>query len=219
MANPETMKDEAEIHQAEIHEAEPRQATTVPPLQGAPEADARYALPPAPRQETTGARMPFLAGMFSLFPGLGNVYNGLYLRGIIFFMICIGLIGLASEARVEERVLLIFSVIFVWFFNIFDAYRQATLINYGYTPGGELPEEPRVSAWGSGGLVAGVVVFALGFYGFLREHFEIDLTLLADYWYVLFMAFGAFLIARTVLEKKRAEAETEETLDGDLEAV
>ncbi len=215
MANPETMEDEAEIHQAEIHEPETRHA---PPLSGAPEKDPLYALPPAPRQEAPQARMPFLAGMFSLFPGLGNVYNGLYLRGVTFFLVCIGLIALATEARVEEKVLFIFSVIFVWFFNIFDAYRQATLINYGYTPGVERPAMPRVSAWGSGGLVAGVVIFALGLYGFLHQHFEIDLTLLADYWYVLFMAFGAVLIVRTVLERKKAEAaESDETFDGDPE--
>ncbi len=217
MTNPEKMEDEArideaEIHEAEIYETEPRQAARAPVMPG---PETRYALPPAPKQEAAQARMPFLAGMFSLFPGLGNVYNGLYLRGVTFFLVCIGLIGLASGARVEERVLFIFSVIFVWFFNIFDAYRQATLINYGYTPGDELGDKPRISAWGSGGVVAGVVVFALGFYGFLREHFEIDLTLLAEHWYLLFMAFGAFLIARTILDKKKAEAGSHESPDGE----
>ena len=156
--------------------------------------------------------MPFLAAFFSLFPGLGNVYNGLYLRGITFFAICVGLIGLAAQARGEEPILIL-SVIFVWLFNIFDAYRQATLINYGYTPELEPPDKPRIPAWGSGGLVAGVVVFVIGLYGLLHQHFDIDLALLVDNWTLLFMAFGIFLIVRTVLERKRREEGPDETAD------
>ncbi len=202
MADPETMETEPTIDDASAVASAP----PAPPLPAprAHEPAPHYAHPAAPRQDSPQARMPFLAAFFSLFPGLGNVYNGLYLRGITFFVICIGLIGLASQSRVEERVLLVFTVIFVWLFNIFDAYRQATLINYGYTPELEPADKPRIPAWGSGGLVAGVVVFALGLYGLLRQQFDIDLALLAEYWYVLFMAFGAFLIARTVLERKRA---------------
>ncbi len=192
--------------------APPPAALPPQPPPRAPEPDPRYALPVAVRQDPPQARMPFLAAFFSLFPGLGNVYNGLYLRGITFFVICIGLIGLAAQSHVEERVLLVFTVIFVWLFNIFDAYRQATLINLGYTPNVELPAKPRIPAWGSGGLVAGVAIFVIGFYGFLHQHFDIDLALLVDYWTVLLMAFGIFLGIRAVLEKKKAAEDRAEDL-------
>ena len=213
MTDPEATPNEPAIDESAV----PRPATPPAPPPRDREADAHYALPAAPRQDRPQARMPFLAAFFSLFPGLGNVYNGLYTRGFTTFLICIGLIGLATQARVEERAMLIFTVIFVWLFNIFDAYRQATLINYGYTPGTELPR-PKVSTWGSGGLVAGLAIFAIGFYGFLREHFEIDLELLADYWYVLFMAFGVFLMWRPMASwiasaRGRGEVEADEAQD------
>jgi hypothetical protein len=203
MTHPETTENDA--------------ATRVPALSAPPPAlpasarqtEPHYASPPAGRQDSPQARMPFLAAFFSAFPGLGNVYNGLYLRGVTFFLICFGLIGLAGGARVEERVLLIFSAIFVWFFNIFDAYRQATLINYGYSPDDELPVRPRISAGASGGLLAGVVVFAIGLIGLLRDYLDVDLTWLVDHWYILFMVFGGYMIVKTVLEKRRPAASTE----------
>ncbi len=214
MADQETTTNET------VHEIEAAPPAELPPAVPAPaaaasEAEARYALP-APRQDPPQARMPFLAALFSLFPGLGNVYNGLYLRGITFFVICIGLIGVAASSDVEERAMLILTTIFVWFFNIFDAYRQATLINYGYTPDVELPARPRVPAWGSGGLVLGVVVFLLGFYFFLHNRFDFDLSIVFDNVDILLMAFGTFLIGWWVVDwkKKNAGSEASDDLGG-----
>ncbi len=210
MTDPETTANDAESR-----ESAPAPPAPPAPPPSAPSNDAHYTAPPSGRQqESPPARMPFLAAFFSVFPGLGNIYNGLYLRGITFFLIVFGLIGLAGESRGAEQPLLIFSAIFVWFFNLFDAYRQATLINYGYSPDDELPVKPRVSGWGSGGLVAGVVVFAIGLFGLLREYFDIDLSWLADHWYLLFMAFGGYMIVKTVLERKKAEAAGSDDLAG-----
>ncbi len=196
-------------HETDDH---PVESPVAPPEPPPSPAHHEPAYPPAARtaaqptiQPPQHARSPILAALFSLFPGLGNVYNGLYLRGVTFFLICFGLIGLASGTDEPEVVLLVFSVIFVWLFNIFDAYRQATLINFGYPTEVELPK--RRTSLGSGGLVAGSAVFLLGFYGFLRETFNIDLTFLADHWYVLFMIFGGFLIAQTVMQRRKADEE------------
>ncbi len=195
---PEASQPEAPRHEA------PRPEAAHP---GAPP----YLPPAPPTQSSPTTRTPFLAALFSVFPGLGNVYNGLYLRGVTVFLICSGLIALASGTHPPEAVLLTFAVIFVWLFNIFDAYRQATLINYGYAPELQTPVKPRNAPYGSGGMVAGIAVFLLGLYGLLRERFDIDLSLLVEYWYLLFMAFGAFLIAQTVmLRRKEEEASAEE---------
>ena len=214
MSDHETTENEvehAEDEHAEPEHAEPEHAEPARP-EAPPPAPPRYApppaLPPAPPQETPQqVRTPFLAAFFSLFPGMGNVYNGLYLRGITFFMIIIGLIALATGSREPEVVLLVFSTIFVWMFNIFDAYRQATLINLGYGTDVEMPDKPCSSTWGSGGLTAGVAVFLLGLYGFMREHLRIDLSLLVEYWYILFMIFGGALIAWTMMQRKKTEEE------------
>ena len=197
------------------HEADRQPAT---PQLETPQTGTRYPPPPVPPQASPTTRSPILAAMLSIFPGLGNVYNGLYLRGITFFLICMGFIALAADTRPPEAVLLIFAVIFVWLFNLFDAFRQATLINYGYASDLETAARPRPSSWGSGGLVAGIAVFLLGLYGLLKDRFDIDLSLLVDYWYVLFMAFGAFLIVQAVRQQRNAEAGLGEEEEEDAES-
>ncbi|MEM7353548.1 MAG: hypothetical protein AAF657_22310 [Acidobacteriota bacterium] len=204
MADQETPEIEAEALPAEA------------PAPATPRLEPQYAQQSIPRENPSTVRNPLLAGFFSIFPGLGNVYNGLYLRGVTMFMIFFGLAGLAAGTEPPEAVILVFSVIFTWLFNIFDAYRQATLINFGYTPDVQLPEKSRIPTWGSGGMIAGVAVFVIGFYGFLRERFDIDLTVLLDYWYLIFMAFGAFLIAQTVMEKRKADEAGDEDESAEL---
>ena len=193
MADHETTEPEAAAHPGDA------------PPPAPPRPEAQYVRQAPPRHAPSSARNPLLAGFLSIFPGLGNVYNGLYLRGITFFALFFGLIALGVDTRPPEAVLLVFAVIFTWLLNIFDAYRQATLINFGYPPDLDMPERSRIPTWGSGGLVGGVAVFLVGLYGFLRDRFDIDLSILVDYWYVFFMAFGAFLIAQTVMQKRRAE--------------
>lgn len=192
-------------HAITEHEQQDRQAEAPEP---GSQSEVHYGSSNMPTPNPPTVRNPLLAGFFSLFPGLGNVYNGLYLRGVTFFLICFGLIGLATDTQPPEAVLLVFTVIFTWLFNIFDAYRQATLINYGYAPDAELPDKPRIPTWGSGGLIAGVAVFVVGLYGFLRDRFDIDLAVLVDYWYVFFMAFGAFLIVQAARQWRSADETT-----------
>src|SRR5512135_637044 len=74
--------------------------------------------PPAPMTKN-----PFVAGLLSGFPGIGNIYNGLYLRGAIFFTAIACLLALGSGEDGEHSVLG-FVIAFVWIFNILDAYRQ-----------------------------------------------------------------------------------------------
>src|SRR5215510_6401687 len=84
---------------------------------------------PAAAPAPIGQKNPGLAALLSFFPGMGNVYNGLYMRGVTFFLIILSLIGIANRGHD----LFGFAIAFFWIFNVIDAYRQATLINYGYT--------------------------------------------------------------------------------------
>ena len=78
-------------------------------------------------------KTPLLAAVLSVLPGLGNVYNGIYQRGIVFFGIWVALFALTvSSNGGADTAVLVPALVFFWFFNIFDAYRQATLINFGY---------------------------------------------------------------------------------------
>ena len=61
---------------------------------------------------------PTLAAFLSLFPGIGNLYNGLYMRGVSFFLICSSMIYLVSE---HGNPFFGLAIPFFWIFNMVDA--------------------------------------------------------------------------------------------------
>jgi hypothetical protein len=164
------------------------------------------ATPPLPPGRL--AKVPVLAGFLSFFPGMGNIYNGLYFRGLTFFLIVAGLMGIAQSENGHE--LFGFAVAFFWIFNILDAYRQATLINLGYAQDlglTDLPSNPRAA---QGGLAAGVILLLIGLVGTLDRYFRIVLSWLFDSWPVILMLVGAGLIVAALRQRsKAAEARQE----------
>jgi len=176
------------------------------------EAEAPYtAPPPLPRPPATShpaslpQKTPILAGLLSVVPGLGHVYNGLYQRAVAFFMIYVTLFAAAINVPTDgERAFIIPCLVFFWFFNIFDAYRQATMINYGYTSLERPPTgEPRSMA-----LIPGVVLCVVGAYGLARKYFDFDLRWLLEQWPYLLLLFGGFLIWQA-LKAQRHESSLE----------
>src|ERR1043166_3995879 len=138
-----------------------------PPAPIVPPAPVSAALPaslPAPLPEGLARKSPALAAFLALFPGLGHLYNGLYMRGLTLFLIVASLIAVTAEG---EHPFFGLGIAFFWLFNVMDAYRQATLINYGYARDlglTDMPENPRAS---QGGLVAGIILTLIGLVAFL----------------------------------------------------
>ena len=154
-------------------------------------------------------KQPLLAAVLSLFPGVGNLYNGLYMRGLAFFLICASMIVLTAT----QEPLFGLGIAFFWIFNMVDAYRQATLINYGYGQDLGIDEPPKMAAAGQGGLMVGIILFLIGGIALLEQlDVRIDLAWLFDFWPLFLMAIGAWLIFDTVREKmkKKEEEETAE---------
>lgn len=189
----------------------PPEAPQQPPAaaQAPPHAQPTQALPPGSgyvdptyaQAPTRGPlqKSPLLAAFLSMMPGLGNIYNGLYVRGISFFLIWGGVFALTirtgnrSQGDSEALALFIPAVVFIWLFNLFDAYRQASLINHGYATDLGLEDTGRLRK-APGGMALGVVVLLIGVYGALERIFDFDLSLVLEFWYVAFIAFGAWLI-------------------------
>jgi hypothetical protein len=154
----------------------------------------------------------WVAGILSLLPGMGNIYNGLYIRGITFFLVVSGLMTLAD--RDEEFV---FAIIFVWFFNIVDAVRQASLINYGYAQDLGLIDLPTKPKAGQGGLFLGVMLIAIGLFALLDRVFDVDLRWLIEAWPAVLILIGGWLV--WAWYRERNQEEQAEPLDTGSEAV
>jgi hypothetical protein len=158
--------------------------------------------PVAPAVPAIGRKNPGLAALLSLFPGMGNIYNGLYMRGVTFFLVVVSLIGIASDGHD----LFAAAVVFFWLFNVIDAYRQATLINYGYAQDLgliDLPRHPRAS---QGGVAAGVLLALIGLVALLERYFDIRLDWLFDLWPFALVLLGGWLIWASLRDRRRAQA-------------
>jgi len=169
--------------------------------------------PPAPAPATAaapapiGQKNPGLAALLSFFPGMGNVYNGLYMRGVTFFLIVLSLIGIANRGHD----LFGFAIAFFWIFNVIDAYRQATLINYGYAQDLgllDLPRHPRAS---QGGVAAGAILALIGLVALLERYFYVRLDWLFDLWPFALVLLGGWMIWASLRDRRRA-GETESGL-------
>lgn len=173
----------------------------LPPTQPAPPPGVHPAVPHVEQAGFIFKKNPLLAAGLSFFPGVGHIYNGLYMRGITFFLIIISLILLASSEEVFG-----FAVAFFWIFNVIDTYRQAVLINYGYAQDLgmlDLPPHPKSS---QGGLAAGILLTTVGIFAFLDRFVRIDLEWLVDFWPLALIGVGLWLIVGAIRDRKARAA-------------
>ena len=148
-------------------------------------------------------KKPALAALLSLFPGLGNVYNGLYLRGLISFVIVFSILGILTSSDGGNAPFFAPAMAFFWLFNIIDAYRQAVLINHGYQQDLGLSDMPMRPRPGQGGIAAGILLVLVGTYALLEQYVDIELDWLFDLWPVVAIALGAWLIWGTIRDRRK----------------
>ena len=174
----------------------------------APEAPAAPPpLPPGPVATVAPyvqlPKSPGLAAFLSLFPGLGQVYNGQIARAFVFFFAFVGSIYLTASGHEFPFA---FVIPFVYLFNIIDAWKGSTIINRRFLGGGgEGPlEEETVESplWGISLVVIGLLVL-------LSNMGWLDLDRLARWWPLLLIAVGAYFIYNSI-QKKKAEDTADE---------
>jgi hypothetical protein len=164
--------------------------------------------PPAPVATPTPARSidvknPLLAAFLSLFPGLGHIYNGLYLRGVTFFVVFFSLIALADRAN---NPIFGFAAVFFGLFNVIDTYRQAVLINYGYAQDLGLLDRPKAPRPGQGGLAAGLALTVIGALAIADRYLNVDIAWILDLWPFALVLIGVWLIWGAIRERSRRAA-------------
>ena len=157
-----------------------------PPVTGAaPPGVATTALYPAVSVS------PALALWLGFIPGVGAIYNGQYVKGLIHAVI-FGIIISILDAGFAEP---LFSMILVaWiFYMAFEAYHTARKRRLG-EPVDEYSSLLQVRGRSQAAPVAGVVLVALGALLLLHTLNLFDFAYLARYWPVLLIAAGLYLL-------------------------
>lgn len=171
-----------------------------PQMEEAPPPPAPAPVPASAAIRPIDVKNPSLAAFLSLFPGVGHIYDGLYLRGLTFFLIVASLIGLADKVGGP---LFAMAVPFFWLLNVIDAYRQAVLINYGYTQDLGLLDRPKAPRPGQGGLAAGVILTVIGIFSIVDRFFDVDVRWVLDLWPFVLVLIGIWLIWGAIRERTR----------------
>jgi TM2 domain-containing membrane protein YozV len=152
---------------------------------------------PSPVVYARPPKSPGLALFLSLFPGLGQIYNGQPAKALVFFFAWVG--SIYGTAAVNPFPFA-FLIPFVYLYNLVDAFRTATLINDRHAGGVTEPEETgrESPAWGASLVVVGLVLLAnnLGW---------LDLISLQRFWPLILIAAGALFIYASIRKGKGGE--------------
>jgi len=160
--------------------------------QQTPAAQAAPMPPVAPTR-----RAPGLALVLSFFPGLGHLYLGLYQRAAVIFL------SFAFSIWLAEHSDLGIVIAFVWFFAVIDAYRQAQILNMGLTVEPLMSTERRVKATRRGSLGFGVFLLIVGLILLYNQFYPIDFSFLEDWWPLLLVVAGIYMVGAHFREKQR----------------
>ena len=172
----------------------------VDPISPPPNAPPTALPPAAPYVRLP--KSPGLAAFLSLFPGLGQVYNGQIARAFAFFFAWVGSIYLTANGHEFPFA---FVIPFVYLYNMIDAWKGATAANQRFLGGRSEPEEgPSLESpvWGGILVVFGMVILASNL-GWL------DLERLARWWPVLLIGVGVWFLYSSIMKKKAVERSDE----------
>ncbi len=169
-----------------------------PPVPQAPPVPSEPAEPsyqPAPMPVTAQAKSPPLAALLSfILPGLGHLYTETYHRSAMLFSSFVLAIFLSGRWWP-----FIFVSIFLWFFGMFDSFREAQIINRGGDRGPSPGARP-----GEGTLMFGVFLLAGGGMLLLDNFGLVDFDwFFDDWWPVVLVAVGLYFIIGSLRDRKK----------------
>lgn len=190
--------------QNEPHTTAPEQVPGAPTRESAATSAAAPTPGAQPRRRDLPYKVPFLAGFLSgFFPGIGQLYVGFYHHGIFLGMLFAGIITLlaAGDVRPLEPFLGI-SLGFIWLYGIIDAVRRAQAVNRHLDGYGEEPLPAVIGGLGNGSVFGGAVLVLLGLVILLHTRFGLDMLWLADWWPLLLIGAGGWLIWQARRDRK-----------------
>lgn len=187
----------------------PPPAYTVPQPQSppAPEASPYTAPPPPPHQNFDPGASPGLAFLLGFIPGVGAIYNGQYVKGLVHVIVLGILISFANSADLSGSFQPLFGMLIaVWFFYMaFEAYHTAKRRQLGQ-PVDEFSSLVPRRGDPSQFPLAPTVLIAVGVLFLLHNLDIIRIGDLVRYWPVALICLGVYLL----YERLSGPSQTEE---------
>ncbi len=169
----------------------------VPPVPSAavPPPAASSTVPSAPDSGVQLKSPPLAAVLSFILPGLGHLYTESYQRSVMLFSSFVLAIFLSGRWWP-----FIFLCIFLWFFGMFDSFREAQVMNLGGAE--QLPARQKS---GEGRLMFGVFLLVGGGMLLLDNFGWVDFDwFFDDWWPVIVILAGLYFIFSAFRDRKSA---------------
>ncbi len=150
---------------------------------------------------------PLAAFLAVLIPGLGHLYTWAYERAFMIWAtiaVCVLLI-------VQNLWGFSFLIAFVYFFSIFDAYREAQFFNLRAAE----QETPKPRPDGQGRLMFGVFLAVVAAVVLLDRYDLFDMDWIAEWWPVPVFLLGVYFIGAAVWDRMKAKKSPEPNGESD----
>ncbi len=153
-------------------------------------------------------KSPGLAGVIAgLFPGFGALYNGQYLKWIIFFLMFAGFVTMQQYGELQPFLGLTLAAFYIY--QIVDAVKTSKEINRLALLKEKEEKAPKIEeipqTFKAGSIFWGAFLIILGAI-FLLANFEvIAYETLFDFWPLAIIAVGLKLVADFILKKRAQE--------------
>jgi len=178
---------------------------TTPPSGSSPAGSSMRPSPARHYSPPGGTVSPALAGILGFIPGVGAVYNGQFAKGILHVMIFGLLVSIvAADGTGDLRPMFVFLVILMSIYMPIEAYRTARAIERG-EPVEEFSGILAVFGSKKPSPAGGVVLIVLGVVFLFNTLGYWRLGDLVQYWPILLIALGIFMLYRTVSEQARED--------------
>jgi hypothetical protein len=132
---------------------------------------------------------PSLAAFLGIFPGMGAIYNGNFLKGITYMLIFAVLIVLTNNAHDPDAVVFGLMIAGFYIFQIIDSYNEAGKINQSRSPG-----EEAATGKEDFSLFSAIVVLVLGIIFQLANFDLITYRQITRLWPLALIAFGIKIV-------------------------
>ncbi|HLH01731.1 MAG TPA: B-box zinc finger protein [Bryobacteraceae bacterium] len=149
---------------------------------------APAAVPPPPVRTSPG-----LAFLLGFIPGVGAIYNGQYLKGLVHALITGLLITIVSTSPASTEVLVSLLLAAFYFYMPFEAYHTAKKRELGLTPDewSSILPAGRSSARAP---IGPILLIAIGVLYLLNSLDLIDFRQIGRYWPVLLIVIGVYML-------------------------